>query len=784
MTWGVDVKREMELCALGIFLGSFLAYYISVSLPVLILFFVITTLLFIRTKHESYLLILISFLLGFTLMTINENQNKLEGYYNKNVHIRAVVDEAIHKESNTYYLKIYEIDGMPNRDKILLNTDHESLRIGDVIEFKAKLVEVYDNGNPQIFSYKDYLKTKRIKARIYTKAENIELVGTGSKLLIVKRNITEYIRETIPVGMGHEPSKLLVGVLLGTSYGESAEEYRSLGLSHLLAISGLHMGIICAFLLNVLKRTGLHLYIIYGITAIVLFTYLFVIGFKASAIRSFLMISMALLSTVLVKGYNPKKALAFSVFVIIMINPYRVLDLGLLMSVLAMMAIIYVIPGFNIIDTSDFDLLTSIKLILIINMTLLPIIIYNYNEFNILTIIANIIIVPLFSMIIIIAGIKLLFALVSYKLSFVIGRVLDTLFYIISVVIESLKVIEFANIKLASPSIDMILFYYFLIMLFIVRYDLRLLSYRFRIAVYKLFIVSLTSLAISILILDPLVVDFIDIGQGDSALVHNGLFSVLIDTGGSFYGSDSSYVYTLKPYLDKTVSKPLDMVFISHDDADHSGNLEELYYDDYFKTVISSDSILNSKFNNSDEAFTGDVYGSGNTRFIVLTDGRNQKSSNDRSLVIKLMHHKLSVLFTGDIEKEAEMDLLNKDIVSHVLKVAHHGSETSSGMDFLKKVKSKDAIISVGRDNPYSHPSNVVIESLESLNINIYRTDIDGRIRIISTRFGYDIQKHLPRKVDIIHHLTKPGNYLYLLYIVLIHMYLAYEYKEEKERFI
>lgn len=786
--WSDLMKRYMEISAISIFLGSLLSYYLNINIIWLISILFISLVIFISSKNELLLFFAVSFSLGLLIMNLSENSSALEKYDNMSIDIIGTIEEVVknEKEYSSYYIKIkYANDKKINEKSLMYLRGESNLEIGSSVKAKGRVKIIHESGNPKLFNYKDYLKVKRITTSINANTQDISELdiepGIGLK---IRRFFQDFINKNIPYGMSEEASNLMIGVILGknTAENESIQSYRKLGLSHLLAISGLHMGIICIFILNVFRIIGINRNYSLIITIIILGLYLHIIGYKASAIRSFLMITLGMTAAILHKGYNPRKSLAFAVFVIVLLNPYRVLDIGLIMSIMAMIAIIYFYPDFNIIDTSDFQIMSTLKMLIVINLALFPVIVYYYNEFNLLTLIANLLIVPLFTIALITAFIKLLVSIFSINGSYFLGMFIDTILDIIRKIIQSLDFIEITNFKYESPGFELIALYFLLVLIFTRRYEFRMLSYRFRIKIFYLFISLLSALCISNIILDPLRLDFIDIGQGDAALIRTKGYTAMIDTGGHYDGADRIYEYILKPYLVKNGVSSVDLVFISHDDADHSGNLQYMIAENKADNILSSDDDLNGRYNNAYGLNTGDTFRFGNADIVVIDDGRSGTSSNNRSNVLRIRHYKLSVLFTGDIEEEAESRVIKHNIESDVLKVAHHGSESSSGRDFIEKVSATNAIISVGRDNIYNHPSISVIKNLEELNTAIYRTDRDGRIKIISTRFGYKIEKYLPRSKTIVDYLTNPSLYLGLVYFLFTTKYICACYKEEKWR--
>ena len=235
-------------------------------------------------------------------------------------------------------------------------------------------------------------------------------------------------------------------------------------------------------------------------------------------------------------------------------------------------------------------------------------------------------------------------------------------------------------------------------------------------------------------------VHFIDVGQADAALIVCDGHAMLIDGGTA---DDSSLVYT---YLKNNGVTHLDYIVASHADADHigglSGALNYATVDYAFCPVTQHDTTTFSNFVKylgiqGKEIIVpkvGSVYGLGEAQVKIIGPATIDGESNDNSLIIKITHGANSFLFTGDAEIAEEESLLSagSDVKSDVLKVSHHGSIDAMSDSFLNAVSPKYAVISVGKDNQYGHPSNDVINKLEAAGASIYRTDLNGDIICIS----------------------------------------------------
>ena len=239
---------------------------------------------------------------------------------------------------------------------------------------------------------------------------------------------------------------------------------------------------------------------------------------------------------------------------------------------------------------------------------------------------------------------------------------------------------------------------------------------------------------------DGLYVHYIDVGQGDCELIEcNGEY-MLIDSGYPEHGGD-----VVDYILDLGVDK-IEYLVCSHGDADHCGGFEEvLRYIDVETVFVSpygSDSVFYSIFLDKleDEKLEptvpemGESYDLGGAEIHFLGPTSDNGDTNENSLILRLDYGKTSFLFTGDVEKLGEQDLLDSDadIKCDVLKVAHHGSYTSTGYRFLYEADPDIAVISCGKDNSYGHPHEVVLSRLKDAEVTVYRTDIEGTVVIFS----------------------------------------------------
>lgn len=239
--------------------------------------------------------------------------------------------------------------------------------------------------------------------------------------------------------------------------------------------------------------------------------------------------------------------------------------------------------------------------------------------------------------------------------------------------------------------------------------------------------------------LDELEITYIDIGQGNAVLVKSKNESLLIDGGNR---ANSRYYYN---YIKNKNLKKIDYMIASHYDEDHIAGLISILENYKVLNVLSpaykkdtkiyksfKKSLSNSNANIINP-IQGDSFNLGDAKVKILwpkvyKDGVD----NDNSIVVKITYRNMKFLFPADASKDVEDQLIYSgyNLKSDVLMVGHHGSKYSTSKEFLKEVRPKLAIISVGKNNRYKHPSKEVIKLLNSENIKILRTDIDGNITI------------------------------------------------------
>ena len=237
-----------------------------------------------------------------------------------------------------------------------------------------------------------------------------------------------------------------------------------------------------------------------------------------------------------------------------------------------------------------------------------------------------------------------------------------------------------------------------------------------------------------------LTVTWLDVGQGDAAVIQCGGQSMLIDGGKP---EKSSYIYA---WLQQHGLSYLDVIVATHVDADHIGGLSgALNYASVGTAYCPETTGTTETFQSfvkylakRDRSITvptaGETFALGGAQVQILGPLHRAEDSNDNSIVLKVSFGATSFLFTGDAERAEEQDLLNAgvNLQSTVLKVGHHGSDTSTSYPFLRAVAPQYAVISVGAGNSYGHPTEAVLSRLRDAGVTTFRTDMQGEITAVS----------------------------------------------------
>lgn len=643
----------------------------------------------------------ILFFITCIFLLININKKIDVPIFTNNSYELIINDYKINDKTITIYfdniIGKYYVD---NDEKVKEFKDNYSF--GDKIYIEGEISVPNNNTIPNNFNYKNYLYHKYIYYII--KIDKIKIISKNDNIFLnIKNSIYKRI-DTIKY------NNYLYAFILGKSYyidSEVLNNYKINGITHLFALSGLHVSMFSSIILFILKKIKLSEKLSYFITSLFLIFFAFIASFTPSIVRSVLFFILSSINNVYYLYIKPKYLLYIVFSILIFINPFYIYDTGFILS----FCISFFILLFNEKNKINNNLLSILVISILSTLSSLPIIINMSYEINILGFINNLFFIPYVTYIVFPLSIIVVFI---SKLSFILNFLIIIMEYISKVSSNIL------NVKLIFPkmSLFLIIIYYVLLILIVKKINLK-----------KMFIIYLSFLYFRCNFDKNNYVYFIDVGQGDSALiVTKNNKSILIDTGGKVGSNYSLMKSNVIPFFKSIGIRKLDYLFITHGDYDHAGYGIDLVNNFNVKNRFTNKGKYNSlekklnikSFNNS--------YIKIDNVEIYSLNSKLYNNENSDSLVLLVIIDNYKLLFMGDASINTEKDIMNNYDIGDVfiLKVGHHGSKTSSSEEFINIVNPKYSIISVGKNNKFGHPNKEVLDNLS--NSKIYRTDIDGSI--------------------------------------------------------
>ena len=755
------MDRPFLLISIPLVLAIIITYYFNLSLTfflfifIVIFFFCILNL--IKKRSNNLLLMFLFFSLGGIITSLYLNSSVLLGYIEKDIVMEASVDEVVwrDKEAGKYVLKVDKLSANEEtghlREKTILKISGQSyLDLGDRITFRGKLREPLRNTNPKLYNYRLNLLSNRVYTTVNIKDYNIiNLDGSGKSLKYRLRiGFRDMVEGLFDRSLDHGPSNLIKGIIMGeTSYLDDNEIfiYRQMGLAHILAVSGLHIGIISGFLIFVFSHLGIkkriNIFIVLGI----IWSYGFLIGFPPSVLRASIMFSLLFLAETLAEPYDSINILFISFFILLIANPILIFNLGFQLSYIATFSILFFSPYIARVFYPYKNKLTfTLSGLLAVYAGILPIQLYYFNSFSLIGILSNLIIAPILSIALVLGGIMIvlnyIFPILNVFLAYILNLILLFQGYLVDIIYsKGIGIVDYH-----SPNIYEFILYYMLVLVALKIIDFKTWKYSIRKVIFSYSIIFIVFNFFFIFFDNRIEIDFIDVGQGDCILLKTGKASYLIDTGGNEFSDFDIGANILLPYLQKHGVKGLDGVFISHFHLDHCKSLpllmDNIGINNIFISYENPDNAIYQAIKEGDIPVTvlneGDmIYLDKDIAMEILSPGpdfyKKGFSENDLSLTFNLSYYNRDILFTGDIEKKAEEILTSKlKEEIYLLKVPHHGSKTSSTEDLLKILRPKAAVISAGRNNFYGHPNDEVVDRYGSMGTQVYRTDTMGMVRV------------------------------------------------------
>ncbi|OIJ16170.1 DNA internalization-related competence protein ComEC/Rec2 [Anaerobacillus arseniciselenatis] len=733
-------------------------------------FFFLLALIYFFYKYKSDYKLLISALILIVLFYVNPlyfkdtppkpNTNILAGK------ITSIPDHDGNKTSfelksndrQTYQVNYFARDSNENNDL-------KNLRYGMVCQIQGEYKLPPEPRNFYSFNYKEYLKTvRKIYYQFTPDSFSLEDCRQGSVtpyslLQNYRQNGINYIMENFPEGSR--------GVVIALVFGdrgeighEILESYQSLGIIHLLAVSGLHVGLVSASLYFLFIRLGVTKERAIDLLLIMLPIYAVLAGGAPSVLRATAMSMVVLLSLRAHLKLNPLDGISYVCLLLLVFNPSYIFHLGFQLSFLVSYSLI--ISANTLLNRYSSWVIQLLVVTLVAQFVSFPIIVYNFYEISLWSIPLNLIYIPF------VTFFALPLSFVVFISHFIFPLFSESLLIIFDFVIVNahrglayVMTFPFSTLTFGKPPLIIVVFYYLAI-------GLNLYVWEKSPSIGQLIKSSSIFLVVALFhwhihyITNEGVITMIDVGQGDSIYIELPRREAvyLIDTGGlvDFRLNDwSTRTKTfdvgndvLLPYLKAKGVRKIDKLILTHGHFDHIGGAEALIGEIPVEKIlygigpvegVFEQQLLRDFYNEGTEiefVQKGYYWKRGDFNFQVLAPVGGEQTLNDRSIVVYTKIGGLYWLFTGDLEAPGERRFLNNfnAIEVDVLKVGHHGSNTSTTEPFLEFVDPSFALIPVGRTNYYGHPHPDVIGRLEANDIKIFRTDHHGAIRY---RFKNDV---------------------------------------------
>lgn len=764
-----------------------------------------------------YMYIGIVFFLVGICITYKANKSLIENKYdNNNFNLQGVIG-AISQKADSYAITITDIANLNvstnvidiyNKDtdkmkKILVYIDKDKLDIADIYVGKCVLIQgtlcgFVKSTNPGQFNeYDYYVKQQGYSYKSYIDSiENIEknidnnigIFYKTKKMYYKIKNVLYNIRCLLAKQYkkiyNKDDAALIIGMILGDKVyidEDIKELYQKMGISHILAISGLHISLLGMVVYKILTSIKIHTYVANILTIIFLILYGVMTDFSVSTNRAVVMMSILLIGKILGRTYDMYTAISLSLIIILIQNPLRIYNTGMQFSYASVLGVVVIFPILKNIFSYKQDILRDKKGLYIekysgtyidynyvhdirdgirkiidgsidkilagfsIYLMNLPIMINSYYEISLYSIIINILVLCFIEILIYVSIISLVFSFVYIRLGEIIGATVTVILSIYEKLGYFISKCNF-NILIVGKRNMIVVMIYYMVIIIAVCMITKNKKYIYVLLVCSLIVFKVKDNNVNI--------TMIDVSQGDGICIETINNKVItIDCGSS--DIDRIDRYRIVPFLKSKGISTIDYAMVSHVDEDHISGIKGI--------LVSSDCGVNIKnlvlpyIIDKSDAYKeienvakkqnikvlyvkqGNRIEIDNVNFTCMHPSNNYVSNNENgySMVLLMSYKKFDMLFTGDIGVDEEKvivsninnyNMLRKGI--EVIKVPHHGSKNSSHLEFIEIINPKYALISAGRNNMYGHPHKDTVKRYSMNKTRIYTTIDNGAISI------------------------------------------------------
>jgi len=794
----------------GIVVGSYLSIKPVILLALTFLFCALLFFLSAQKRGSQLLPLVVFFFIGVLASTRIPDPDKPPQHMqtvlrNKSAILMGTISQPLQRgsHSNRMLLKLeafkegeswHRVSG---KILISLRECEQNWTVGQLLVGRVRIRPVRNFDNPGGFDYRQYLANQRIWVRGYVRCDS-DLVPVNKPELTCKYLIDKlrqgsrsFIKALLPTDLAGLYRALLLGERYAIDLGLRELLYKA-GIGHLLAISGLHLGLVAGFsflifhflllrISSVAERWGAR-------TAAVLTAFPLALGYGLltgmglPALRATLMLAVFTFALVFQRQKDLLSSVMLAALIILTIYPESLFTASFQLSFIGVTALVCLLPilpvpqPFRVQDAQEEKLhrigrrlYQFICASLILSLFTAPVVVYHFHRLTPLGVLANLIAVPLVGFWVLPAGLlALCFIPISHSLAGLILTLGSIGLDLVVTTANTLTSLPWTSLWPGSPRVWQVVLAYTVLLVPFAKVTRR---YRFGLMAFCL-PVLIASWTVPIYYRSAnssLRISYLDVSQGSSAVVEfPGDGVMLIDGGGFHGGSFDLGRYVVAPFLWHRRITRVDNLVLSHAHPDHFRGLhfvarhfpvKRFWYNGVstddprfvnFLKGLATKSIVTlgpkqlSSFQQVDGVDIHLLHPPADSR-PRLRDATD-KELNNSSLVLRLTYRNVSFLFPGDIERAVEYRLAKQGLLEpvDVLLAPHHGSRTSSSMEFLQKLKPRIAVFSVGSDNPFRLPSTQVIKRYRSLGMTIYRTDQHGAITISTDGDKLEVKTFLP----------------------------------------
>ena len=672
---------------------------------------------------------------------------------------------------------------------------------GELIRAKVKLKAPHNFNNPGRFDYERFLRLKGIFIRGYVDdpSKITKIRGRrGNILLTWISSFRDNLRTLIRDNTAPPEAAILMAMVLGEQNEipkDILNKFNRTGTTHILAISGFNIGIVFLITLVILQgilKSSEYLLLHFNVnkaatilTSLPVILYAYIAGMGMSVVRAAVMILVLVVAVIAEKERTLPNTLALAALFMLALYPPALFDVSFQLSFAAVVSILFIVPRFtDAIRTTDpieklhkpgviRRALRLFYLFLLVTVAAtigtVPLTTYYFNTLSLMVIVANIFLIPLMGYAVTALCIAIiLFAPMSGTVGIFIIKVTALIIRLSVVIVDKLASLPYASIYVATPTLLELAIYTLMVIGIVLSLDMLIHREKVKSRIKLGLLISSVLIPVVFFVADSvhiyirnhysdrLSVTFIDVGQGNSALVRlPGGKKILIDGGGFFDDRFDIGRNVLAPFLWHEKITKIDLVVLTHPHPDHLNGL--LFIMNNFEV----DEVLSNGMETTDEAYTDFnkiiaerrinhhiidarariMIGPVTLKILnpLSLDAVHDKDFsdqllNDGSLIIQVIFNHVSFLFPGDISSTIEEKLIERkgNVLSDVLLAPHHGSRSSNTLSFLKKVRPKIVVFSCGKDNMFHLPDADVVTRYRSLGVEIWRTDQSGAITIES----------------------------------------------------